>query len=364
MIAAVAQWEREEIADRVRVSVPIRAKLGKPVGGQAPYGYCWQDKRLEVRPDEAPVRALIYDLFVEHQRKKAVARVLNQRGYRTRSGALFSDVTVGRMLEDPTAKGLHRANYTRQTGTSRGWERKPEEEWVWNEVEAVVSVELWERCNGILAAQSAGRKPAKKSTYLFSGLAHCHCGPKMYVPTRRNKYVCPTCRNKIPVDDLEGVFRSQLAEFASSPVEIAAHNTAANEALGEKEQLIETIESELKKLAAAENELFDLFHDGVLAKADFGRRHRPLSERRAQLEDELPRLQAERDVLKINRLSEEEVLAEAGDLTAQWGAFSFEQRRQIVETICERIIVGQESVAISLLHVPFGNSDQKATDCL
>jgi site-specific DNA recombinase len=158
IIAAMAQWERDETADRVKASLPIRAKMGKSLGGPAPFGYQWKDKKLIPHPEEGPVRRLMYELFLQHGRKKAVVRLLDEAGYRTRRGGKFTPKTLERLIQDPTAKGIHRGNYTTRGGPN-GWSLKPEETWVHTEVQALVTADVWERCNKMLGPALRGRSP-------------------------------------------------------------------------------------------------------------------------------------------------------------------------------------------------------------
>ncbi len=174
LISALTQWEREEISARAKASVPIRAQLGKNIGGQATFGYQWKDGKLIPHPDEAPVRKLVYELFSEHKRLRTVARLLNEQGYRTRKGAQFSDTTVRRLIADPTAKGEHRANYTTTSNSKKRWELKPESEWVIQAVEPIVSPELWDACNSELEERlKAYKRPARRSPHLFTGYMFC-----------------------------------------------------------------------------------------------------------------------------------------------------------------------------------------------
>lgn len=353
MIAAMAQWEREEIAARVAASVPIRAKMGKPLGGQAPFGYQWKEGKLLPHPAEAPVRKLMYELFLEFRRKKTIARMLNERGYRTRNGSLFSDTTVDRLLRDPTAKGIRRANYTVSKNSKKAWELKPESEWVLHEVEAIVIEGLWNECNAILDEQRAkGKRPTRQVIHLFAGLTYCGCGQKMYVPSNTPKYVCHACRNKIPVVDLEGVFHEQIKNFFFSPSEIAAHLGKAHAAIHEKEELLDTLYREQKKLTVEVDRLYDLYQSGAIDKHGFGDKYHPLALRQRQLEEELPQVQAELDVLKISHLSQEEIVTSARDLYSRWPDLPHEEKRWIVEAITDRIIIHEGEVEMNLFYAP------------
>jgi hypothetical protein len=54
--------------------------------------------------------------------------------------------------------------------------------------------------------------------------------------------------------------------------------------------------------------------EDAISPDGFGRVHRPLETRATRLDDEIPRLQAELDFLKLNLLSSEEIISGARDL--------------------------------------------------
>ncbi|MBV9990059.1 MAG: recombinase family protein [Alphaproteobacteria bacterium] len=355
MIAALSQWEREEIAARVRASVPIRAKLGKPLSGQLPYGYMRKDGKVVPNPDEAPVRKLMYELFAETRRKKAVARLLNERGYKSPGGKAWTYTTVNRLLRDPTAKGQYRQNYTTTGAKPGSIEYKPESEWVVHEVEPIVSVELWESCNAILEGQRTSRKaPGRSALHLFSGLTYCaDCDQKMYVPSRQPyAYRCWKCNVRVPADDLETIYHAQLKGFLFSDQDIAAQMDALDGVISAKEDEVRHLERERGAVKREMDKAYQLYLADEISASGFGERNRPLEARLAKIDEELPAAQAAIDVLRINRLSRDHILAEARSLHTRWPELPRDQKRQIVETITDRITIGREDIDILLHYVP------------
>ncbi len=353
MIAAMAQWEREEIASRVAASVPIRAKLGKPLGGQAPFGYVWKDKQLIPEPKEVPVAKLIYEYFQEHKRKRTVARLLNDQGYRTRNGSRFSDTTVSRLLRDPTAKGKHRLNYTKSLGDGKAWVMKPEEEWEFLDVEPIISAQVWDVCRAILREQEQKyKKPTRRPIHLFTGFVYCHCGGKMAIPSNSPKYTCPKCKNKILPDALDTIFHEQLKGYFSSPEELRKLHETADSVLLEKKELLTKLEQDRAKLERQKEKVSQAYYADEISVKTFGAELRPIEERLEAVKGQIPDLQGEIDFLKIKSLSSDEVFSQAQSLYTNWPNLVFDEKRRIVEGITDKISIGNDEVNLSLAYMP------------
>lgn len=351
MIAALSQWEREEIGDRIRASIKIRAKLGKSLGGAAPYGYRWVDKKLAVDPAESPVRKLMYELFVREKRKKRVARLLNEAGYRTRKGARFTDSTVVRLLADTTAKGLYRANYTRLDEHGKT-HRKPESEWVFTPVEPIISEELWGQCNDLLATGKAKPPVGRKPVQLFAGLLFCGCGKKMYVYSGSPKYVCPKCRSKIPILDIEEIFKEELEGFVLSRERVQGHLARVNVFLAEKKERLQAHVRALDKVRAEMKKTFELYKNDQISVHGFGEIYKPMEEQERALASEFPKLQGEVDALEVQQLSADDVVAEASNLHERWPELTVDEKRQVIESITEKIVLTGDQIDITLCCMP------------
>tara|TARA_R110002073_G_scaffold69054_6_gene171312 strand:- start:3395 stop:4903 length:1509 start_codon:yes stop_codon:yes gene_type:complete len=358
MIAAMAQWEREEIADRVKAAVITRAKMGKRVAGAAPYGYQWLDGSMVPHPDEAPVRALVYELFAEYQRKGTVARMVNGRGHRTRRGNEFSVSSIQLMLRDPTAKGLRRCNYTYAERRGGAVHFKPEEEWEWHECEPVVTAELWDRCNAILDDQAKGNRPGPRGRYLFAGKLKCgHDGRTMYVLNESPKFVCPKCRNKIPQDDLEAIFRDKLRSFFSSEDELAAYLNSTSDEIDAKKRQIGVLERDHEVVTKDRDKVLRSFLDDMISSERFGELDTAAGERLQAITTGIASLEGDISALQVTSDSSEEVIAGARDLYGRWDDFTHEQKKMIIESITDEIVIGERDIAINLHYVPFPQDD-------
>lgn len=372
MIAAMAQWEREEIAERVRASIGVRAQLGKPMNGMAPYGYQWAipagagvgaKKEVLVVPEEAVIVRRVFELFLEHRRKGAVARLLNEAGYRTRKGKAWYDTNINRILRNPCAKGMYVYNISHKLGSWK-FEEKPEDQWVRLSVEPIVTPEIWEQANAIMESQEKPRaRPGKRPSRPFAGVTFCTCGKKMYVRTGTRKYVCHSkgkrdCPNEIDAADLDAIFCDQLKGYFVAPERIAEHITKAREGMAKREARLSTHRAEVEKVRADMAKTHQLYLDGQIPKEGYVSFYGPLAQRLRQLQDELPRIEAEVAHLKVTSLSAEEVVNEAKNLYARWPGMEDGEKVRIVQSLVERIIIGGDEIKISLSYL---NSSEETT---
>lgn len=352
LLGVFAQWEREEIVERVNASVLTRAKLGKSINGNAPYGYEWKDRKLVVVPAEAAIRREAYELFLQCRRKGQVARTLNARGYRTVNGKLWRETSIVRILAESSAKGIYVFNTERHTGSWRS-EPKPESEWGRVECEPIVSAELWEQVNQVIKEQmKAWKRVGKPPVHLFSGLAECQCGHKMYVRAKYPKYFCRHCSNKFPIDKLEKTVLAGLKSFFGQPEQVARHLHNADRNLAEKSALLDTHRREMQKVRDEMQQTQQLYFQHQISGEGFKDMYAPLEQRKKQLEVELPELEAEVGQLRARKLSADDVVLESDFLHRRWPDMDAAEKRKVVEAVIQKIIVQGDRIHIEYSKTP------------
>jgi len=110
LVAALAQWEREQLVERVKVGLEQMVDEGKKPGPQELYGYKFDtDFNCEIIEEEAEMVRWMFELYADGYGYRAIADKLNQRGIKTkRSAKEWGPSTVRQILINDMYIGIFR----------------------------------------------------------------------------------------------------------------------------------------------------------------------------------------------------------------------------------------------------------------
>ncbi len=98
ILSAMAQWERETIAERTCAALARKRERGEKTGGDCPYGYEETDGKLIPRADEQRVVQRISALKDRGYSSREIAETLNAEGTKPRRGKRWSHTQILRII--------------------------------------------------------------------------------------------------------------------------------------------------------------------------------------------------------------------------------------------------------------------------
>jgi len=245
LLSAIAEFERDIIAERITDNMYELAKEGRWLGGETPLGYYSKKEKmtiggrkttinhLEPVPDEQRAVKRLFELFLQKGSYHATFTALNTEGFKTKKGKEFTSIAIKNILQNPVYAvadadmrsyftsfdvpiwadetafdgkcGIMAYNKTEQTKEldtdSRALDpnyvqkstRRSIEEWVISvgKHEGIINGADWIRAQSIIATISkdqAARANKESSNALLSGVVRCvKCSGKMYVRTENGR---------------------------------------------------------------------------------------------------------------------------------------------------------------------------------
>jgi len=398
---AVAEYERTLITERMRRGRQRKLQAGLLLPWtRAPYGYRVDPERprdpagVRIEESEAAVVREMFAWYAEEANSFcSLARLLEQRGIRTSTGlARWNLASIRGLLTNPAYMGLvygnrwhHRQAVERRSATvprTRSVFSRidaPKEEWILvAQIPALVSQEQFDRVQARLVTNKRfAQRNNKAHPYLLRNLVSCGvCGLSCLARTTIQSYRYYSCTGKLPA-----LFshREQKCSSRLSPAErledlawddlckLLTHPEQATQALerahggGWLPQELQARQEGLRRGQASLKQqlerLTEAYLAGIVLMEEYRRRRSELERRCQTLEEQQQQLTAQ-----VDRRQELAGLTHSIEDFCQrirqgLRKATFEQKRQLIELLIDRVIVTQEEVEIRYVMPTSKNSE-------
>jgi site-specific DNA recombinase len=395
---AVAEYERTLIADRMRRGRLAKLRAGQllPWTSHVPYGYRVDPERprdpalVTVDPYAGGIVREVFATYADGGATlHGLAEALTRRGVPTPTGLrLWSPATLHGILTNPAYIGQAVAQrYQTRTPQQRhspllpiGRTRerhsspsRPRDEWIIVPIPVLVPEAHFVAAQQRLVHNRVVARRNLKHKYLLQGLVSCgHCRLCCFVRARgrtvapgESQYHYYLCRGKqaavtsrheqlcpsrfIPAAELDALVWADLCTVLQTPELLAEALQRARTGAWLPETVQQqhaSIRTAHKSLERQQERLLDAYVAGLLDLTAFEQRQRGLADRMAELaargRELLAQGQRLLDTAKI-LTSMTEVCAR---LRQNLEAATFEQRRELVELLIDRVVVTDDDVEI------------------
>lgn len=214
IILIFAELERNMTAERVTATMISRASNGQWNGGRVPYGYDYNSEtaQFSFNEEEAPIVTLIHNIYEQERSLIKEARILNNKGYRSRAGNEWSPVSLHIILHNTFYCGDYQYNRLKEGNRQKV---KKESEWISikNHHPAIISREQKERIIALLDNNRKLRKErnvyaSTKHIHILGGLLFCSDCKRLLTctPASKNRYGIELTRYTCPAKRKADVF--------------------------------------------------------------------------------------------------------------------------------------------------------------
>ena len=372
IMASLATEDVRKLSERVKFGHKQAIKNGNVLGNSRIFGYDKQDCKLTINEKEAEMVKLIFELYgTEDYSARAIEKELKNRGYLGRNGTPIAHNTITGIIQNPKYKGYYCGNKVRITDYRTKKQRfLPEEEWVMYKdetgetVPAIVSEDLWNRCNSIFNKRSSivkSHRTSIKNSSVFTGKIWCGAHDKPFWRTNYSnsktkgrtihQWICSEKRKNgaracatvsIMENELYSVLSDYFIDIAENIDEYVTDFLRLydeTERADDQAKQIDMLKAKLGKENTKRDKLLELYVDGTITKSEF-------SERNAKIGIEISNLEEDIIELQKRNISEKEYRRELKEIENYFRTMydpatqmTKEQVDAMTEAIVERITV-------------------------
>lgn len=361
IIGIFAEFERENLAERVSFGYEQKTREGNYTNTQGVYGYDYipKEQKLVVNIEEKDLVNRIFDLYIDGKSYFKIAFKLNEENVPTKRGGHWSATTISSIIHNPLYIGKVRYGVGKKN-KERAFTVDG------NSIEPIIDLEKWNKANRIIETRKHFnvRRYPNENSYFFHIIKCGNCGGNMSArqQTQNGKlYITYTCNNAcrgftrckgFSHKKMEDAFLKYLDTLNSMEPDESVMKKHDKE--NDLQRKIDILNSKMEKLDAKAKSVRNQFINDLLSVEEYHELNREIEKQKKVYCDEISEFNNKNTKSKPT-ISYDDIKSIITNIKLNWEYLINKEKQLFLERFIEYINVSKKDNEVIISKVQFRN---------